>query len=162
MSEQENQQMSKQENQKESQEPTPQTMKASQTTASQQVNKVTIKHPGRIAAGNRLAEWNKQKKNNERAKQKLMTNSTNEQTLPPEASPILRQPAKHEPPQIPYKAVGMITLGAGCYLFYTKYMKPKPTKQVVTQKIETEKEQKTPKSQPTKCLKPQHDPFLMH
>jgi hypothetical protein len=121
---------------------------------------VTTKNLGRIAAGKRLAEWNRQKKINEQAKQKLLTHGNNDQTIP-RVPPAPTQPTKHESNQIPYKVVGLIIVGVGGYLFYSKYMKPKPTKQVVTQKIEAEKEQKTPKSPPAKCLKPQPDPFLM-
>eukprot|EP00745_Piridium_sociabile_P022166 TRINITY_DN343_c0_g1_i4.p1 TRINITY_DN343_c0_g1~~TRINITY_DN343_c0_g1_i4.p1 ORF type:complete len:158 (-),score=23.52 TRINITY_DN343_c0_g1_i4:133-606(-) len=156
MSEQENHQ-SQQSQQIQQTPPTPPSLLATQN---QPVNKVTTKNLGRVAAGKKLAEWNRQKKINEQAKQKLLTHGDNDQTVPP-APPVPTQPTKHESNQIPYKVVGLIIVGVGGYLFYTKYMKQKPTKQVESQKIEPEKEQKTSKSQPSKCLKPPSDPFVM-
>ena len=44
-----------------------------------QVEKVTSnKKPGRVAAGKRLAEWNRQKKLNDQTKQKLLVNDEDE------------------------------------------------------------------------------------
>lgn len=124
------------------------------------VIKVTTKNPGRVAAGKRLAEYNRQKKLNKLSKEKLI----NQEETP--ATPLV-MPAEQKESQsntlsqkLDFKTLGVIVLIAvGGYLAYkyTRASPPKPTKQSGEPNTKTEET----KSRPQRSVKCPSDPFLM-
>lgn len=127
-----------------------------ETTSESVITKVT-KHPGRIAAGKRLAEWNKNKKINEQTKKQIL--EPNEEPIEKTLQPSLPE-TKSSKPSSSYMILTMSVAGVGLfgYMLYNQYIKQHKTKPPeVLNKPNLNKE--IPKSkQPT--INP--DPFLMH
>ena len=126
-------------------------------TSESVITKVT-KHPGRVAAGKRLAEWNKNKKINEQTKKQILEpkeepiEKTLETALPKTKSSNLSS----------YIFLSITAAGVFGYLLYNQYIKQhKTTKPEVLDKVLDKPllDKEIPKSkQPT--INP--DPFVMH
>jgi hypothetical protein len=135
-----------------------------------QVQTVTkAKSPGRIEAGKRLAEWNKQK-----TIQLMQANHVTERPqLPPppppplptpQSEPITPPPEHHQhhseskQPEITKLLAGGFAVGFG-YLGYKLWKKYKPQAQTVSKKPKT---QNTEQVATTLTVAPKaHDPFFM-
>ena len=119
-----------------------------------QVEKVTSnKSPGRIAAGKKLAEWNRQKKLNNQTKQKLLANEENEVKIP-----TTTKEGKEKSNKIWIIGGGLVAVGYGGYKLYKWYIQPKTIKTNKSQpKITKTQEEK----QSTINLKSAPDPFQM-
>ena len=128
-----------------------------ETTSEPVITKVT-KHPGRVAAGKRLAEWNRNKKINEQTKKQIVE--------PNEEEPVEKTLQTSLPETKSSKSSGYIILtisavGASAfgYLFYKQYIQQeKPTRSVILNKPNLDKEIPKPKQQ--QSINP--DPFIMH
>ena len=114
-------------------------LKQSEQTADQSVEQTKIpevntvtKKPGRVEAGKRLAEWNRQKKLNQKAKQNIM--SEVEQTPKiPEVTKVIQTDQESKSSFLSYKKVAVVAVvGGGGYLLYklwqSKYKVPETPK----------------------------------
>ena len=135
------------------------------------VYKVT-KNPGRVEAGKRLAEFNRQKKLNNITKEKLIDQKSGEEERPP-AIHVKQKDSNLESQSITqaldYKTLGIIFVGGvGCYFAY-KNITPRSSKQETKQKEHNTKhtEPNIKHVEPKEEIKnkPIHqgasDPFLM-
>lgn len=117
-------------------------------------SKVT-KHPGRVEAGKRLVEWNKQTKLNQQAKEALRSDEENTKT---HFSPKVKQQQSPVSYSNLYMIAGVVLM-SGFYLGYRLYNKSKVKPQAVeSEVINTGKEQSVKEQLPKKSV---HDPFDM-
>ena len=126
-----------------------------QSEQMKQVEKVTSnKSPGRIAAGKRLVEWNRQKKLNNQTKQKLLANEENE----------VKIPITKEEEKLFNKSWiiggGLVAVGYGGYKLYKWYMQPRTIKLHKLQ--ETEPKTVKNKEEKQTTVKSVPDPFKMN
>ena len=126
-----------------------------QSEQMKQVEKVTSnKSPGRIAAGKRLVEWNRQKKLNNQTKQKLLANEENEVKIP-----ITKEEEKFFNKSWIIGG-GLVAVGYGGYKLYKWYMLPRTTKLHKLQ--ETELKSVKNKEEKRTNIKSVPDPFKMN
>ena len=121
-----------------------------------QVTTVT-KNPGRVEAGKKLAEWNRQQKHNKAVKQKILSG---EQQQAVEASVDTQ---KKDPPKTDsYLIYGIAVIGIG-YTAYTLWKNKSPTKEKPLTKQEPPAKQEAPaKQEPTPQVQIDNDPFQMY
>ena len=128
-------------------------------TSESVVTKVT-KHPGRVAAGKRLAEWNKNKKINEQTKKQIL--EPNEEPMEKSLETTLPQTMSSNWKLSSYMILSVTAAGAFGYLLYNQYIKQQiTTKPELLDKVSNKPllDQEIPKSkQPS--INP--DPFIMH
>ena len=110
------------------------------------------KNPGRIAAGKKLAEWNRQKKLNNQTKQKLLANEENEVKIP-----ITKEEEKFFNKSWIIGG-GLVAVGYGGYKLYKWYIQPKTIK---TNKSQPKITKTLEEKQSTINLKSAPDPFQM-
>ena len=124
-------------------------------------SKVT-KHPGRIEAGKRLAEWNRQRKYNQQAKEAL---KSPEQDAKIHFSPSIDNANKQQQscvshsPSYDFKMISAAVVAGSCYLVYRLYNKYKvKPHNVKSEKVRADKEQPVEEQLPKN---PVYDPFNM-
>ena len=118
------------------------------------------KHPGRIAAGKKLAEFNRQKKLNKLAKEKLVKGEEEQQVKTSNYTVVV----KEDQSDLKYKIAGAVVLVAGIGWFASKFLYKQHTcpkaKQQTKQQTELEEVNiKTNKQVTSKSSNP--DPFIM-
>ena len=131
--------------------------KNEETAGNPQLSKVT-KNQGRVAAGKRLAEWNKQKQMNKEAKEKLINKSEDLKGLDTSHSNSVSS-VNYVSSVMDYKTLAIVIIGGGLVVLYNKYKVNKSQKP----KSKSEELSANNKSSAEEQLPPKsvQDPFYM-
>ena len=100
------------------------------------------KSKGRVESGKRLAEWNRQKRLSNKAKQNILSGE------PQAVDASIDTPRKDPPKTDSYLIYGIAVIGIG-YTAYTLWKNKSPTKE-------------EPKQEPTPQVQIDNDPFQMY